>query len=333
MTARRWIVVSAVFLLIALATAILVAACSQSASPPPTSHPPAEQADRPFIIAELTFDDALWPIARFNGKEWMNTWPEPDAASVPVPPLAEIPGAWLGQPVPREWQLWQAGTLRTVKVISARRGERNPSAGCATPAVLDLEKPPGSPSRFYGDGGFALNVHQVIDPFRGVDQKSEEWRGLGPGFVQEIDKAEQLAWSTRDHSWIDEHLLAKNRKLIDIPTELEVSQPVNAGGSHGSVYFFTRQRKVLFPDGVLGFKVYGWIRRRSAGAGWRTEGVEASSISEEGQFTLSPSVRMRHSGRDFWLMFVGGIESSGIAIYEVTDEGVVQQLAVGKAGC
>jgi len=200
---------------------------------------------------------------------------------------------------------------------------------------LDIEKPAGSPPDLYEKTGwgFAVNTSQSLDMFRVVDQQSDEWRALGPGFMREVLDEEQLKWAAEGNDTLSRYLNPRKQKLIDVPLELEVSQPKNPDGAVSPVYYFEMSRKVQAPDGVAGFKVSGWIRKRSTGTGWWTESVMASSISEEGEFTLSPLIRIRHRGRDFWVMFVGGIESSGFGIYEVTADHVIRLLTAGGGGC
>src|SRR5688572_485823 len=65
---------------------------------------PRQQADEtPFVVGVTSWNGSIEVLGRFDGMRWVNTWPEVDEPSRPVPRLADMPTAWLGKPVPREW--------------------------------------------------------------------------------------------------------------------------------------------------------------------------------------------------------------------------------------
>jgi hypothetical protein len=66
---------------------------------------------------------------------------------------------------------------------------------------------------------------------------------------------------------------------------------------------------------------------------WTSERVNDSSISAEGEFSMSPMARIRYDRREFWLMDVGGIESRGFAIFEITGSGVTKLVEASDGGC
>ena len=53
------------------------------------------QTQAPLIVAYMTSDGELVPIARYDGAGWRNTWPEPidNGAPLPVRLVSEIPRA------------------------------------------------------------------------------------------------------------------------------------------------------------------------------------------------------------------------------------------------
>jgi hypothetical protein len=83
--------------------ALVIAAAASSSS----------QTEAPLIVAYMTSSDGeLVPVARFDGTNWRNSWPEPIHNDVPLPvrTVKEIPRAWLGQPVPLTWMVWSQAT-------------------------------------------------------------------------------------------------------------------------------------------------------------------------------------------------------------------------------
>src|SRR5690349_16935937 len=85
-----------------LAILLLAAAAPLSQQEPPSQ----------LIVAYMTSDGALVPIARRDGAVWRNTWPEPilNDAPLPVRTVSAIPRAWLGQRVPATWTVWSQAT-------------------------------------------------------------------------------------------------------------------------------------------------------------------------------------------------------------------------------
>jgi hypothetical protein len=97
-----------------------------------------------FVVA-VDEGGTLLPVARYEAGRWLNTWPEPDEDSKPVPALADVPPAWLGRPVPSEWTLWPTGGGQTRVTITGTAR----SGGCVVSPKLTLPE-----RRFPPDGAF-----------------------------------------------------------------------------------------------------------------------------------------------------------------------------------
>lgn len=76
------------------------------------------QTEGPLIVAYMDSTGELVPIARYDGARWRNTWPKPIEREAPLPvrSVAEIPEAWLGQPVPLTWTAWSMATGKQQRV-------------------------------------------------------------------------------------------------------------------------------------------------------------------------------------------------------------------------
>jgi hypothetical protein len=106
---------------LSLASALLVSGASMSTL---RSAVPRQQADETsFVVGVTSWNGSIEVLGRFDGMRWVNTWPEVDEPSRPVPPLADMPTAWLGKPVPREWRVWMRGQDSFPRLVThARRG-------------------------------------------------------------------------------------------------------------------------------------------------------------------------------------------------------------------
>ena len=69
-------------------------------------------AEAPLIVAYMTSDGELVPVARYDGTKWRNTWPGIIERDTPLPvrTVDKIPRGWLGQPVPLTWTAWSQAT-------------------------------------------------------------------------------------------------------------------------------------------------------------------------------------------------------------------------------
>jgi hypothetical protein len=84
---------------VVLAGTLAVAAATLAAQAPPQGR---------LVIAYMNHDGELTPVARYDGKVWRHTWPDPieHDAPFPVRAVGEMPRAWLDQPVPLQWTAW-----------------------------------------------------------------------------------------------------------------------------------------------------------------------------------------------------------------------------------
>src|SRR5207344_1730067 len=85
--------------------AIVFFGCLIAGRPTVAQSPQSPATPRALVVA-VDEGGTLLPVARYAAGRWLNTWPEPDEDSKPVPALADVPRAWLGRVVPSEWTLW-----------------------------------------------------------------------------------------------------------------------------------------------------------------------------------------------------------------------------------
>src|SRR5215470_7105254 len=115
----------------------IICAAALQAAPAPAPSVTASAASQPaaaresansssFVVGMADRDTRggyIEPVVRFDGSKWVNTWPEAAEMNVPATPLDQIPVAWLGEPVPREWTLRSsAGESLAARIVSTQRG-------------------------------------------------------------------------------------------------------------------------------------------------------------------------------------------------------------------
>lgn len=303
---------------------VVASACSRPT--PSAEHPPAAAAPAPanapqpppapssFRLA-IVWGDALEPVGRFTGTEWVNTWPAPEEASKPVPPLSQIPAAWLDGPVSSQWRLWNDGKNLPVTIVSARRGERNPNASCTSPVVLDLYKPPEAKKNVYK--GFAIDTDQPIETFRRLDASDPDW--------SDLERAVRSAFGS------NESIITGQAEWRSQPLEIVAAAP-NAFPTWPHWFHFTASKSASTARGIAGLSVSGWLRRDESGT-WTPVDARAIQVSENSVVRYTPAAIIRTANREFWVIGEAGDDGNATAIYEMTATGVVPRLTVPGGGC
>jgi hypothetical protein len=147
----------------------------------------AGQTEAPLIVAYISSDGELVPVARFDGTNWRNTWPEPIPEDVPLPvrELGEIQQAWLGQSVPLTWTTWSGATGRQhrVRVTGVDRD------GSCVQAITLTTSPTAAPA-----DGLAFNrptaVTAIIEWKESSPESNRLRREVVPHFKTAIRKPE-----------------------------------------------------------------------------------------------------------------------------------------------
>jgi hypothetical protein len=304
-------------------------------APPPASPPVARPEPRPaapvvsaapfvLAIARTTSDgSALEPIARFTGTEWTDTWPGAEDMKAPFPPIEDIPEAWLGRPVPRDWTVWSrsGGTVRA-QAIGTRRG-----GGCQARIQLSLERTTaldalGDASRVAADSDLPLHG------FEAVDASDPDRARLEP-VVRDVFLGHEP------------RALADDRRLMrNLPSGALAALPivikylVRPIASKGTLFYFEATKGRAAIRGGAGFAISGWLRPDAAG-GWSVMDVDAhgiggASVPVPGRVPLA---WFTLAGREYMLIEVFGYESLDADLVELTANGVARIVSVGRGGC
>jgi hypothetical protein len=299
--------------------------------------PAQAPAQAPLIVAYMTSDGELVPIARYDGTHWRNTWPEPipDDAPLPVRGVSEIPRGWLGQPVPLKWIAWSQSTRKQQRV-TVTGVDRDGS--CFEAITLATSFKPDPPSE-----GLAFDRPTTIDAIiesgvtRPVDQSSPEFellrRELAAHFSTAISKA-TLPRPGNEHDEMGAEMLALSR--ADKLTDKTVVVQAVFRDPRFPVHFIEAERQLSGIPAGTGYDLSygGWFRRDSAAA---LTPISASVVvisSGEGKSPrYTPIGILRLGVRSIWVMSEWGKESQTIVLFDVSARGVRKLTSADVSGC
>jgi len=195
----------------------------------------AGQAQAPLIVAYMTSDGELVPIARYDGRVWRNTWPEPipNGAPLPVRTVSEIPRGWLGQPVPLTWTAWSQATGKQQRVTVTGV---DCDGACVEAITLATSLKPDPRS-----GGLAFNRPTTVDAIVALEQSSREWdllrREVASHFRTAITKTVLPQPGSEQREMGPK--FAHSRALTSLPMTLWSSRPCS--GMHDSRSFSSKR--------------------------------------------------------------------------------------------
>ena len=299
------------------------------APPPSAAAAPAAAAPvstAPFIVAIAYRDTAgtsVEPIARFTGAEWINTWPRGEDMNVPAPPLEQIPDAWLGRPVPRDWNVWSAGSTRQrVRIAGSKRGN-----GCE--ALIDLTADQATSASLTMDEPLvAVDTNQRVGAIRGVTHSDPERATLEPVIRAAFEANAQRAF--------DEDVVLGRRLSPDALAQrpVTIDYLVRPASSDGPVIYYFEAARHVVDGGEDGVAVGGWLRQDAAGR-WIAADVKSRGLGGDGPPLPAtvPLATFPIAGRAYWLLELRGYEGVAASIVEITGSGVKEILNIARAGC
>jgi hypothetical protein len=284
------------------------------------------EAQAPLIVAYITQDNELVPVARYDGMNWPNTWPEPieHHAPLPVHSLETIPNAWLGQPVPRTWTTWSpsTGQQRRVRVTGVDR-----DGSCVEAITLAT-----SPNPQLELDGVAFNRPTTVNAILQLEQKSPEWDSLHRDVASLFRRA--IA-NTGEQGVTTTKVLALAR-AGNVADETVVIRSVFRD-PRMPVFFIEAQRAFagiqsdIEPDAL---SYSGWFRRDHAGALIPIEAsVGVFSTAADKLPRYEPIGILRLDKRSIWAMSEFQIESQTIVLFDVSAEGLRRLTSALISGC
>lgn len=285
-----------------------------------------------FTVGVLTFqggDNGEWdllPVGRFNGREWVNTWPKPIDEDTPftVPPLERIPHAWLGGPVPRVWTVWTPdGRTRRVRITGVAR-----SNGCVAPIVLRV------PASATLHTSLIFDKVPVVEPVVDVQASGMEAHDIRSGLYDVFEFAEEEALARRNRDGeLRYPLTLPSERRRDVSIELKrLFRPLRA--SDPAIYYVEALKRFAPTENAADLIVLaGWIRRvGGAVVGLDVEAGESWSAEDKGSHFIPLGI-VRAAGRSFWISYVEQYEGQAVVVGDVSEHAIKKVLVVDGGGC
>jgi hypothetical protein len=294
----------------------------------------AGQTEAPLVVAYISSDGELVPVARFDGANWRNTWPEPIPEDVPLPvrEIGEIPQAWLGQSVPLTWTTWSRATGRQhrVRIAGVDRD------GSCVQAITLTTSPGEAPA-----DSLAFNRPTAVTAIIELNESSPESnrlrREVVPHFKTAVGKS-GTAPSSGERRETGTQVLALASAGDDFAENRVVVQKAFRDPA-SSIFFIEASRQ--YPqipsdthDDALSYR--GWFRRESGRAGRLipiTASVTTFSTAEGKLPRYTPIGILRLRAGTIWVMAQWGIESLTIVLFEVSPRGVRTLTSADISGC
>jgi hypothetical protein len=294
---------------------------------------PRGQTEAPLIVSYIHSEGELVPVARFDGRIWRNTWPEPIPHDVPLPvrTLAEIPRAWLGQPVPLMWTAWSPATGKhdRVRVTGVER------EGACVEAITLATSPKGAPT-----DGLAFSRPTAVDAMMELEEGSPEWdrvrREVASHFRAALNKP-VVPQPGGEHVDIGAQALALARadKFGD---ETVVVQAAFRDPKF-PVFFIEAMRhfsQIPADTQYDAVSYRGWFRRDADRAGTLrpiSASVTTFSTAEGKLPRYTPIGILRVGKGPIWVISQWGIESQTIVLFDISTRGVRRLTSAEISGC
>ena len=259
------------------------------------------------LVLALATDSVLLPIARRASGVWVNTWPGSDDDDVPVPPVNEMPRAWLGGPVPTDWTVWfTAGGSARVRATGSQR-----YGGCQSPPALKMAAGLSPPRGAFDDVhlGVATSTSHRIDAVRALPPNGR------PAAARAAITTASRRLTGRDDgiAWLYE----------------------SASAARSAYYYETREAKLHGREWPS--LVRGWLRRTARGS-LETVGAEIQACAYDGPVArahscLIPLGVLQATDHELWVMERTEGETHSFELWRISAAAAQRILSADGGGC
>jgi len=290
----------------------------------------ANAAREAFAVGVLRRDGIILPFAAFDGKQWIDKWPLPQAEiEVPIS-LRDVPAKWWGPTGPLEhWHAWTAGEPRSVRVVQPDWVDAHcvRQVGLRTDYRSPQPVPPLSEQPYPKDG-IAVSRPQPMDPIATVPAQSEERRALIPVVHDAFNNAEREVERQVGHP------VTRREREGHVP-DIEA---IYASGEHPRTYYveairrYRRLGQSADECAAVAFAT-GWFTSDGCVPKSLLTTVDLLRCDRYGASYMLPLAAMRLHGRSYWFAQFAGWEHERYVVIEIKPKTVTAVLNVWGGSC
>ncbi len=272
----------------------------------------AADSRRAFSVGVLRRDGIIIPFGSFDGRNWVVSWPDPDA-NVPVPiALSDVPKRWWGPTPPlADWQAWIAGRAQTIHVTQPDLAD----VQCMRQIGLHTDyksATPGPPqaTQPYPKDGLVIAPPRPVEAIEILRPDSVDARALLPYVLAGFNLGERQIEDSVKHP-----IPRVSREGI-LPT----IEAIYAFGTSPRTYYLETSRQYhLLGDEECEAIAYGgiWLGKDEKGLYPLSVAVDLLSCDRKGATYMLPLGIVRADKRLFWLGQGSGLDHERYFVVEI----------------
>jgi hypothetical protein len=321
-----------------LARSALVLAAIVAAAPPALVSGPEEG---PFTLAVVRRDGIMIPFVTWDGRRWLNTWPEPKAnPEIPIS-LRDVPKEWWGRSgIPASWAFWSLdGKTRPLKVLAPVQLQVH----CLTNVGLRTDyfptAPPPPPGQHHQPkDGLAISGTTSIEPVEILNNRQPEWTNTAPLLDHPVLAAEEVAIG-KSKGWTSPVSPEQRARTL---SKLEVLCRSSGPTPDNPIYYFEAVKQYDKPldqsywaprDCNMMTSVGGFLRRGGDGDPRVNLWVAITDCNARGVDYLLPLGVLKLNGRTIWIVQFSSFGRERYTLLDITDQQLITLANTFGGGC
>ena len=292
----------------------------------------------PPVTIGVLLGASTQPVARFNGRGWVNTWPDPVDTVEPTLTLDRVPREWLDGPVPPRWVGHLVNGTAVPFTATEVGGGGSGDSGCTGPMGIRFkEQLPRVPGLFD-----SLHVGIATDRAWRTEAVTPVARSHAAFRRAETIARELFAAADRGmitfHSYDDDSAgLLRTRRFRETPVVVDAL--FASGRGERPTYYFEASR--WLSDGLRVF-ITGWIAPNSGPLGAIVDSAGVSAGISPKPTNIEEWLYVAHlvplgvvwmSDRPVWVMEIPLGEATAYGLYQVWRGTISPVMRTDGGGC